>query len=320
MPGLDDAIHLDAVDENGFDAFLANLTGEEVKRKPEPSTETDDEAAAEVDETPAEDETPKDDSTDATKPAEKEIDPDDVEVDIKVGEETKKATIKELKRLYGQEASLTQKSQKVADTQRAAEARFSQADTALKAMLTRAQDAYKPYADLDYFVVAQQMDPEDFKALRADAAAAYANTQFFETELGQLQQANQQRAQQAYQAAAEACIKELSDPEKGIKGWNQELYGELLSFGDRMGAPNLRTVVAPVALKIVHMAMQWEKAEKARGDAERKVAAAPNKPSSVIKPGAAKAPASRTRTAMQTLRTSGSIDDAADAFLASFKS
>lgn len=316
MPDLMSSTSLSGDDDDGVSAFLASLTGAEddTKRKPDvAATETEEESTDDTqDETSgdAEDNT-ESDETDA------EPDPDDAEVDIKVGEETVKAKIKDLKRLYGQEASLTQKSQKVAETLRAAETRYGQAHTALEAMQARAQAAYAPYAALDFIAVAQQMSPEDFQALRADAAAAEANVKFFGDELGKLQQANSTRQQQAHQEAANATIKELSDPEKGIKGWGPELYNDLMTFAEGQGVQNARMATSAPLLRLLNMAMQFEKAEKARKTAEGKVQAAPNKPTKVLKPGQ-KSSGGKAVTAMAQLRKTGSLEDATEAFLASF--
>jgi hypothetical protein len=161
------------------------------------------------------------------------------------------------------------------------------------------------------------MSPEDFQALRADAAAAEANVKFFGDELGKLQQANSARQQQAHQEAAQATIKELSDPNTGIKGWGPELYSDLMTFAEGQGVQNARMATSAPLLRLLNMAMQWEKADKARKTAEGKVQAAPNKPTKVLKPGQ-KTSTGKAQTAMQTLRRSGSLDDATDAFLASF--
>jgi hypothetical protein len=312
---------MDEHQDDGVDAFLSNLTGEDPKK---PSTKKVEEAPEEQEETPVSEEDTqtadeKTEDTEDTEGEEGETDPDDAEVEIKVGEETKKATIKELKRLYGQEAALTQKSQALAAARTAADQKFSQADTALTAMVERAKTAYEPYANLDFMVLAQRMDTETFQALRQDAAQAESNLKFFEAELTGLQQTQAQHTAQAHREAATACIAELNDPEKGIKGWGEPLYNELMAFGAKHIGPTVRQMTNPAAIKTLHMAMQWAKSQDALKTAAAKVQAAPNKPTVVLKPGASKTQGGRQATAMQALRRSGSTDDATDAFLASFK-
>lgn len=308
-----DTINSDVSDIDGLDAFLTNLGGEE--RKPAPSTETEDDEAPQ----PEHDEPEVDVETPAGGDEETEIDPDDTEVDIKVGEETKKAKLRDLKRLYGQEASLTQKSQALAEERTRADATFQKADTALKAMVGRAQEVYKNYADIDWFVAAQQMDTTNFQLLRQEAAAAKADVDFFETELTGLQQQHQEHARAAYQKAASECIKVLEHPDTGIKGFGQPLYAEMLTFADKSGlGPVARQATNPAVLKLLHMAMQWDRQQSATQVAEKKIAAAPNKPTTTLKPGAVRPTGGKAAQALKALRQSGSQDDAADAFLASF--
>ena len=87
-------------------AFLSNLIGEdEAKRR---STMTDAEADATPEETAGGDANNEgepnegDAGTEGDDTKQTDDDPDAREVEIKVGEETKKATIRDLKRLYGQ--------------------------------------------------------------------------------------------------------------------------------------------------------------------------------------------------------------------------
>lgn len=313
---------MDEHQDDGIEAFLTSFGGEDEKKK-SPTTPKTDEAPKTPEETPeSEEDTQTADETQTEESDEGEqgeTDPDDAEVEIKVGEETKKATIKELKRLYGQEAALTQKSQALAEARKATDAKFSQADTALTKMVDRAKEAYKPYADLDMLVLSQRMDTETFQALRADAAAAEANLKFFETELTGLQQTQQAEQAKAHQEAAKACIQALSDPEKGIKDWGEPLYNELMDFGSKHIGPVVRQMTNPAAIKLMHMAMQWAKSQDALKTAQAKVVAAPNKPTTVLKPGAQKSQGGQKASTMQALRRSGSTDDATDAFLASFK-
>ena len=86
----------------------------------EEETEVDETEEEEDEETKEEDETEEDpdDSQDTEEDAEsepEEIDlSDDTLVELQVDGETKQASLKDLKRLYGQEASLTRKSQETA--------------------------------------------------------------------------------------------------------------------------------------------------------------------------------------------------------------
>ena len=66
---------------------------------------------------------------------------DEPEFEVKVGEETRKAKLSELTRLYGQEAALTQKAQALAEVRAKVDADSARATTALTTQTERAQKA-----------------------------------------------------------------------------------------------------------------------------------------------------------------------------------
>jgi hypothetical protein len=305
------SIQQDEPVERGFegdeavDAFLANLTGEETP--PRGKTEAPEDKPTETGETEG-------NNTEGEQPDPN--DPDEQEIDVKVGDENKKAKLKDLKRLYGQEASLTQKSQKASETLKQAEGRLAQADASLKAMLERAEERAKPYQELDWIVLSQRMDTESLQALRADAAAAEADVKFMKEELGKHMQGLQETANRAYQEAAQACLKTLQDPTTGIKDWNKDLFDKLCNFAADNGVPNAKQNVDPAVWKILHMAYQHANQKVAAETAEKKVTTVRNKPTTVLAPkGQTRAPDRKT-SAMQNLRKTGSLDDAVSAFMA----
>lgn len=300
-------------DDDGANAFLSSFTDD--KKRPSGS----DEGAPETqDETPANTE---DTDGEADKGTEQSDDPDDQEVEIKVGEETKKATLRDLKRLYGQEAALTQKSQKASEQLRLAEENIARTTATSKAILERAQKAYEPYANLDWLVLAQTMDTEQFQALRQDAAAFKANVDFLTTEVDGFMKDQQTKAATAYQAAAGECIKVLSDPTTGIEGFGKPLYDEMMAFCGEMGLPTARQSTNAAEYKIVHMAMQWAKSQKAAKEAESKAKKAVDQQKRVVKPGsnANNKSDSNNRAALARLRQTGDVEDAAAAFLTTLR-
>jgi len=294
--------------DDAVDAFLATMTGEP-NAPPKTDAEAPGEPPTETGETPEE-------NTEGDAQADPN-DPDEQVVEIKVGEETKQAKLKELKRLYGQEAALTQRSQKVAETLKLAEAREAQAGAALQAMISKAEEKAKPYRDIDWLVLSQRMNTEDFEALRQDAALAEGDVKFLKGELDKQVQGQNERAQVAYREAAQACLKTLQDPETGIKGWNKELYDGMVKWGTEQGLPAITQLVDPAAWKIVHMAYQYAQQQSAAKTAETKVQKIAHRPTTVIAPkGQGRAPADQKTTAIRNLRRSGSLDDAAGAFMA----
>ena len=293
--------------DDAVDAFLANIKGEETP--PKDDAEAPEAPQAETGDAPGDDHEGEHQAD--------PNDPDEQEVEIKVGEETKKAKLRELKRLYGQEASLTQKSQKVAETLKLAETREAQASAALQAMISKAEEKAKPYRDIDWLVLSQRMNTEDFEALRQDAALAEGDVKFLKGELDKQVQGQNERAQVAYREAAQACLKTLQDPATGIKGWNKELYDGLVKWGTEQGLPAITGLVDPAAWKIVHMAYQYAQQQSAAKTAETKVQKIAHRPTTVIAPkGQGRAPADQKTTAIRNLRRSGSLDDAVGAFMA----
>lgn len=310
----------------GADAFLSSLKGEDPRKQP--STQ----AAGSEASDPAELETTAENAEDTASDSEEESGgndsespDDDPEFDIKVGDKVEKAKLSALKRLYGQEAALTQKSQKVAADAKASLDRLTLVNTALNKLLERAQERYKPYADLDFLVLSQSManDPETFAQLRQDAKAAGDEVRFLQQELQSVVTEQQNVAQKAYQEAATACVKALENPTTGIKGFGKELYSEMLEFCEAQGFKNARAIVDPTAIKLIHMAMLYGKQQTAATSAAQKIAKAPAKPSKMLTPGTGSGNGAATKgtpkAAMDQLRRSGSVDDAADAFLASMR-
>ena len=86
--------------------------------------------------------------------------------------ETQQVSLKSLKRLHGQEASLTRKSQEVAAKRKEAEEALGKADISYRKLLERAESRMKPYAEVDMLVASRQMSSEDFAAFRKEAKAA----------------------------------------------------------------------------------------------------------------------------------------------------
>ena len=198
---------------------------------------------------------------------------DDTIVELTVDGETKQASLKELKRLYGQEASLTRKSQETANQRKEATEALQRADASLQAMLTRAQDRYKPYEEVDMLVASRQMNPDDFAALRAEAKAAESDLKFLQEEAngfyGELQQ--KQAVQQ--QESAKHCIEVLKEQ---LPEWNTDLYNDIRQHAINNGLPAeaVNTYTDPNVIMLLHKAMMFDKSKQV---AKTKKAKAPTK-------------------------------------------
>lgn len=279
----------------------------------EPVDEQDDEENLEDPDEGTEEDTEEDKADAKDKP--KKVAEDDAEVSFTVDGVEHKASVKELKRLAGQEAALTRKSQEVASRTKEVDELRTHHITALNTLVQRAADRYKPFSEIDMLVASKEMSSEDFAAVRSEATAAYADLQFLTEELqGAVAQA-QHMQQQDFNARAQECIQVLSDPEKGIKGWNQNLYNEIRTYakGAGMSPTVVDAITDPVAIKMLHKAMAFDNIKKV---ATVKKATAPKKVLNSTRSSDRQSKNTpNAKSAMATLKATGSRDAAASAFL-----
>lgn len=291
---------------------------------PEDSEETEEEDTEDTEETESDDTETEDEEEEVSQKDTKGkkptvIESDDAIVKLKVDGEVVEAKIKDLKRLYGQEASLTRKSQEVAAIKQRAEENGSKYVAGLENLLNRAKEQAAPYANINFLALTKDpnVSSEELAALSDAAQKAFDNVRYLESELdGVVKQANEQRQQQLMVAAKEA-IKVLSDPKTGIPGWNEQLYNDIRRFAvaEGMNEQVVNEMVDPSAFKILHMAMQYQKGKQAVNKT-KKVDKTPKKiikgtPDEAIKKNRAEPKAD----AMKRLYKSGHVDDATEAFL-----
>ena len=292
----------------------------------EEETEVDETEEEEDEETEETDETEEDpdesqDTEDDAESEPEEIDlADDTLVELQVDGETKQASLKDLKRLYGQEASLTRKSQETANQRKEANEALERADASLQAMLTRAQERYAPYEEIDMLVASRQMNPDDFAALRAEAKAAEGDIKFLKEEAnsfyGELQ--NKKAAQQ--QESAKHCIEVL---QKELPEWNTELYNDIRkhAIGSGLPAESVNQYTDPNVIMLLHKAMMFDRSKQV---AKTKKAKAPAK---ILR--SKKAPPTKTdqriskqKAAQERMRKSPSggndLDDIAEMLMANW--
>jgi hypothetical protein len=274
----------------------------------------EDETAGDEADDQSEDDTDEDEGDDEGAPA-----GDDLKVTVTVDGEDKTVTVKELKRLYGQEASLTRKSQEVAAARKVADAEGERYMIAAQKLLTRAEERFAPFAKIDWMVAQQRLTPDEFAALREEARAAHQDLSFLNAEtedvLTQLQ--TQRQAQ-----LAEAAKDTIATLERDIPGWNKEVYDQVRNHAvsTGMAAEVVNTIVDPAALKLMHDAMRYREL-KARAAAKKQPITKPKAaaPKKVVKP-ASKTPGKMgTKTkgeeATARLRKSGKTEDAVAALL-----
>lgn len=314
---LDDDILRDDDLDNGLDeadaedAFFKNLTGADEATGDQEEGEGDDDPEAEGEDKAEGADAPADKTKDAKAPA-----GDDAIVEVKVGEETHQVPVKDLKRLFGQEAALTRKSQEVARQSEALRADAERTRAVVSKALERAQAKAKPYAEMDFLRAGLEMDAETFAQLRADAKEAFDEVAFFETEHAAAGEALSRAAQVSRQEAVAACVAALSDPKSPhyFEGWGAEAYGDILTFAEKQGF-DAKEVTDPAAIKLIRMAMLYERGKTLVRDKVKKVAEQPKTP---LRPGRAGGPTQAHRAADDAaarLRRTGRAEDAEAAFM-----
>ena len=279
----------------------------------EDATEEDAEELSEDDAEEDEQESEEEETEDDDRPK-RSLD-DDAVVKIKVDGEEIEASVKDLKRLYGQEAALTKKSQAVSTKLKEAEETGAKYVAALGNLLQRAKERAEPYAKIDWLVASKNLSDEELVALRSEAQKVYDDVNFFSQELdGFMQQAQQQRQAMLVEQAKEA----VQVLKRDIPGWNEKVYDDIRNFAITSGLDRevVNNLVDPAAIKMLHMAMLYNKGKQA---VTKKTNKSPKK---LVKSTTSAETTKKVISgkgqddATAKLRKTGSIDDATEAFLA----
>jgi hypothetical protein len=248
-------------------------------------------------------------------------------VKVKVDGEEREFTVASLKRLAGQEAALTRRSQEVATQRTAIENTAKAHVAALDKMLERAKAQYEPYAKIDFLALSRDpnVPTEQITALRDMATAAYENVKFIEQDLGHFSKDMQEREHAELVAQAKQSLETLKDPEKGIPGFNETVYADMRKYAIDSGIPAQvidRTVDA-LSLKMLHKAMLYDRAQakvKSTSSTDKKVLV----PKKIVKSTTAPEQVRKvtkeklTNKAFKRLAETGTQDDAVDAFAERF--
>ena len=258
------------------DAILARW--EDAEKLSEP--ETEDEPDVEQEETnddnqeeTEEDEVEEDEDTD---PEETETDDededddvedenpvlsDDAQVEIQVNGETVQASVKDLKRLYGQEAALTRKSQEVATQRKNAEEAVTKSNVVLQRMLEKAQARFKPYQEVDMLVASKTMSTEDFAQLRKEYKEVEEDYKFLTEEANVFYKDLQNQQQAQLQSAAKECVKVLQEE---VPNWSNQLYNDIRGYAISIGLPEneVNQYVDPKVIQLINKARLYDQGKK----------------------------------------------------------
>jgi hypothetical protein len=260
------------------DAILARW--EDAEKPSEPETEDNPEVEEQEEETTSdlqeeaeEDEVEEDEETD---PEETETDDededddvedenpvlsDDAQVEIQVNGETVQASVKDLKRLYGQEAALTRKSQEVATQRKNAEEAVSKSNVVLQKMLEKAQAKFKPYQEVDMLVASKTMSTEDFAQLRKEYKEVEDEYKFLTEEANVFYKDLQNQQQTQLQAAAKECVKVLQEE---VPNWSNQLYNDIRGYAISIGLPEneVNQYVDPKVIQLINKARLYDQGKK----------------------------------------------------------
>ena len=322
-------LHFDTP-EDAAEGFLKGWEAEDNESSPSPpeedteapesteqeDTEGEEEEAVdseEVEEDPEEDsEETEDEDEEEESTSKKKVLDDDSLVEVKVDDEVLKVSVKDLKRLYGQEASLTKKSQQVAATRKAMEQEALKTAAVLDKMYKKAEERWKPYSEVDMLLASKQLDSDQFAALRSEAQAAWEDFKFVSEEADSFIKESQAQQQNKLKEAAVDAIKVLKE---NIPNWNTNLYDSIREYAVNHGMPSdmVNSLVDPVAIQIIHKARLYDEAKKIVTKKKDL------KPKKILKTTKASDPKAMTpnKTAenAQRLKASGDLDDAAELFL-----
>jgi len=315
-------------------AASEDLVETEVVEDDEIDDEEDDEDNLELEDPDDDDETEDDDvdhgDTDEDDDEEDDVDNNDVEplvasddqiVDIAVNGESKQVSVKDLKRLYGQEASLTKKSQDLAAQRKQSDESLVQTQLSYQKLLERAEARFKPYADIDMLVASRQMDPDTFAQLRQDAKQAQEDLTFLQEESNTLvSQQQQQFAEQSKEAAAN-CVKVLQEQ---LPDWGNELYSDIRNYAVKSGLPQEQVdqYTDPQVIMLINKARLYDQSKESAKSKKAKAKLTKSKSGKTKVLSSRKAPPSKEtiqkakkQKQMDSLSNARDIDDIAEALM-----
>lgn len=288
-----------------------NDEAEEAVDSEELDTDPEDESEEETETDDGETEGEEDEGTEEEpEPKSKTLD-DDATVKVKVDDEELEVSVKDLKRLYGQEAALTKKSQQVAAKRKEVEQESMKAAAILDKLYNKAAERWKPYSEIDMLVASKQLDAEQFTALRAEAQAAWEEFNFVSQEANAfIGEAQAKQQAQLKEQAAEA-VKVLKER---IPSWSNNTYDAIREYAINRGmsADIVNNLVDPTAIELINKARLYDESKKV---ATKKKVAQPKKVLKTTAPSKDLAGDGKKQAVASRFKNTGDLDDAADVFL-----
>lgn len=295
-------------------------TESEVEVEENDDLQEEDPETEESDESEVEDETSEEQEEE---PVEEEVEilEDDAVVQVTVDGKTEEVSVKSLKRLHGQESSLTKKSQEVSNQRKEAEEAINEANFVMQNMLKRAEERFKPYSEVDYLLASKTMEADDFALLRQEATQAESDLKFLRQEADTLYNKFKEKNVAQQRENAKKCIEVL---ERDIPDWSPDLYDEIRKFSIDSGLPEeqVNNYADPVVLKLLHQSMLYSKMKKKAGVVKKKAVKSKVLRSKKSPPKPVSNNEARKKAAYQKLASKGGtdLDDISAAILAGWES
>lgn len=289
-------------------------TDEETPEVEEEETEEDEEGEG-SEEDPEDTEEGEEDEE--AEPKAKAVVDDEAEVGVIVDGKEVRVSVKDLKRLYGQEASLTQKSQSLAESRKAIDAQGLYIANMLQTRLTKAEAVAAKYKDVDLFRASRELEPDEFDALRAAKENAESEVIALQREGAEFIQRATDARQTLLKNYAKESLKEIT---KAIPDWNDELYGKIRTYAVSQGMESgtVNEIVEPAAIIMMHKAYQFDQAQKAKETVTKKVTKTPTKAARKAET-ATDSKGSKLKSIRNTATATGDIDDVTELFMAAMK-
>jgi hypothetical protein len=265
--------------------------------------DTDDEDADEdEDDDQDEDDAPEDEDAAEPKPEGAEAyAPDTAKVKVTVDGVETEFTVANLKRLAGQEASLTRKSQD-------ADVVGGRAAAALQAALYAVDEDLSAYEGVDWTLEATRMDPNEFAWQRSNFTRLMGKREQVIGAAQGFQTAVQGRQQNISEDAVREAVGELT---ADIPNWSDSLYGSIMDYAVKQGldANDVSQITNAKIIKLLHKAMSHDTAKATVARSKPLAQPTVNKVARRAPPGAG-SPTARTTQAEKALsRGNVSVDD-----------
>ncbi|NJL70246.1 MAG: hypothetical protein HC888_00935 [Candidatus Competibacteraceae bacterium] len=306
-PGLDDMAMSD-------DDAVAALTKRWTEEEDEDDTQSDTEETENEEEPFEESDEGTEEEGDEEGSSTREATDDD-EVKVRVGDEEHSVKVKDLKRLFGQEAALTKKSQALAAERKAALEAAQVHAVALETLFQRSQSKLQKYSHMDWAMAAKELDPDTYRTLREEAQEAYNEHQYLVQEAQGFTAKQQEMQQHILREQAKVANEVLSDR---IPEWGDRLYNEVRTYAIDLGmdANVVNNLTDPSAIQIIHKAMLYDQAQSTVNEKVKQAKA--KTPKNVIKSKSRSAPGPK-KQAWNKFQSTGSEDDAVAALLERWK-